>query len=296
MPYTLNPHLPKVRAKAVDLVRLEGWSMRATARYIGVHPATISKWMKRAPKCQTRAIETRSSRPHTSPGRINTDIEQRIVELRLTRGRCAQVIHAQLLLEGYLVSESTVKRVLRRKGMVKPRSPWKKYHLSGERPKAEKPGSLVETDTIHIMQTRHDRVYIYTLIDCFSRWAFARATDRLSAKGALMFINRAQELAPFSFTCLQSDHGPEFSTSFTTYVQAQGIKHRHTRVRQPNDNAHVERFNRTIQDEMRTEIQRFKTNPRRLNREISEYLKYYNNDRLHMGLEFKTPAQVLPRS
>lgn len=296
MPYTLNPYLPKVRAKAVDLVREYGWSMRKTARHLGVEPSTISRWVKRAPVGRTRRIETKSSRPNLSPNKIDEEIRRRIIDIRRARKRCPQVIHAQLCQEGYDVSFSSVYRTLKRTGLIKERSPWKKYHVSGERPKAEKPGCLVETDTIHIMQTKHERIYIYTLIDCFSRWAFARATERLSAKGALMFINRAQELAPFSFACLQSDHGPEFSTSFTTYVQAQGIKHRHIRVRQPNDNAHVERFNRTIQDEMWTEIQRFKTNPRRLNREISEYLKYYNNDRLHMGLDFKTPSQVLPRS
>ena len=71
MPYSMNPYLPRVRAKAVDLVREEGWSVRETARYIGVQPGTISKWIKRAPEGRTRGIETKSSRPHTSPGRID---------------------------------------------------------------------------------------------------------------------------------------------------------------------------------------------------------------------------------
>ena len=296
MSYSLNPHLPRVRAKAVDLVREQGWSMRKTARYIGVQPSTVSRWLKRAPNCKTLLIPTKSSRPHTSPGRIDPKIEQRIVEIRLQRKRCAQVIHSQLIKEGFLVSESTVKRVLKRKGLIKKRSPWKKWHQSGERPKAEKPGFLVETDSIHIMQTKKDRMYIFTLIDCYSRWAYAKASDKLSAGLALKFVREAQKRALFPFLCVQSDHGPEFTAHFTTFVQSQGIRHRHSRVRQPNDNAHVERFNRTIQDEMRDEIRRFKSNPKRLNREIKGYLNYYNNDRLHMGINFDTPTQVLRRS
>ena len=36
MPYTTNPHLPRVRRDAVQLVKYRGWSMRKTARYFGV--------------------------------------------------------------------------------------------------------------------------------------------------------------------------------------------------------------------------------------------------------------------
>jgi len=296
MSYSLNPHLPKVRAKAVDFVREEGWSMRKTARYLGVQPSTISRWIKRAPKYKTRSIPTQSSRPNTSPNRIELKIKRRIIEIRLERKRCAQVIHAQLLNEGFIVSESTVKRVLQRYGLIKKRSKWKKYHLSGERPKPEKPGFLVQTDSIHIMKTKKERMYIFTLIDCYSRWAYAKASDNLSAGLALRFVREAQVQAAFPFLCVQSDHGPEYTAHFTTFVQAAGIRHRHSRVRQPNDNAHVERFNRTIQEEMEAEIRRFKSNPKRLNLEIKDYLNYYNNERLHMGIGFKTPSQVLPSS
>jgi len=296
MPYSQNPHLPKVRAKAVDLVRIKGWSMSQTARYIGVHKATISKWIKRAPRCRAYKIPTRSSRPHTSPNRIDVDIERRIVEIRMKKGRCAQVIHAQLLRKGLMVSESTVKRVLQRYGLVKKRSPWKKYHLSGDRPNPLKPGLLVQTDTIHIIQTQKDRMYIFTLIDCYSRWAFAKARQRIGAGVALEFIRQAQQISPFSFHCIQSDHGPEFSTHFTERLKVQGIRHRHSRVRKPNDNAFVERFNRTLQDELKSEITRYRHNMKRLNYEITQYMKYYNNERLRMGINFQTPRETLPRS
>lgn len=296
MPYTQNPYLPKVRAQAVELVKTYGWGVRQTARYIGVSPSAVSKWLAKSPAFRIRELPTQSSRPHISPLRINRDIEQRIIAIRGSRGRCSEIVHAQLRNEGISVSLSTVKRVLKRHGLIKSRSPWKKYHVSGERPKPEKPGILVQTDTIHIMQTKKERMYIFTLIDCFSRWAFAQASERLGAAIALDFVNQAQAKAPFVFSCIQSDHGPEFTAYFTTFIQAQGIRHRHSRVRKPNDNAHVERFNRTIQDELREEIRQFKSNPKRLNMEIQEYLNYYNNERLHLGINCKTPAQMFPRS
>lgn len=67
------------------------------------------------------------------------------------------------------------------------------------------------------------------------------------------------------------------------------MTHRHSRVRQANDNAHVERFNRTVQEEC------FYHLPQELAlyRALQRYLPYYNTERLHLGLNLKTPAQVV---
>ena len=295
MPYTQNPYLPKVRAKAVNLVKSHGWSMRQVARYLGVNPATVSKWVKKAPPSGVSEIPTKSSRPKSSPLAISQETVSRIVELRLARRRCAQIIHAQLQRESIQVSLSTVKRVLQRKGLIRSKSKWKKYHFSGERPIPEKPGILVETDTIHQYLKVKEITYIYTLIDVYSRWAYAQATDRINTLKSLQFISLAQKQASFSFNCIQSDNGSEFSKYFSLRIEEQGIRHRHTRVRKPNDNAHIERFNRTIQDELKTEINKYKTNVPKLNMFIQEYLNYYNNQRLHMGINYQTPNEMLPR-
>jgi transposase InsO family protein len=273
--------------------------MRKVARHVGVQPSTISRWLHKAPRSGTRVIPTESSSAHRRPTAINEHIVHRILQLRQQRKHGPQVIHQQLKKEGISVSFSTVYRTLKRKDCIQERSPWKKIYFSGQRPVPEKPGILVETDSIHIplfpLQQKQ-RIYIFTLIDVFSRWAYAKASARLSAHLLLEFVREAQGKADFKFECVQSDHGPEFTSHFTIFVQAEGIRHRHSRVRQPNDNAHIERFNRTIQDEMRTEILRYRSNISVLNKEIAKYLVYYNEERLHMGLEYKTPSQVLRSS
>ena len=295
MSYTTNPHMPKVRAKGVELVREEGWSMRKVARHLGVHPSTVMKWCKKAPENVGKiyAIETGSSRPNISPQAIDQSIVDRIVTIRLARGRCAEVVHAQLKNEGIIVSLSTVKRTLDRHGLRKKKSRWKKYHQSGERPVPQSPGKLVQMDTVHIMKNKKERIYIVTLIDVHSRWAYATASERLNTHIALQAMHDASLQAVFPFDCIQSDHGPEFSKHFTTMLEANNIRHRHSRVRQPNDNAHIERFNRTIQEEMKIDIIRYKNNIPHLNRKINEYLHYYNNQRLHLGIGLKTPSQMI---
>lgn len=288
MAYTTNPHLPKLRAKAVRMVQ-EGNSIRSVARYFGYEPSTIMRWYRKVPQpLGVLEIPTVSSRPHHHPNETSPELVNRIRELRcLTDGRCAEVIHQLLLNEDTIVSLSTVKRVLDRTGMTKKMNPFRRRWTPIARPKATKEGVLVQIDTIHLVENGQVQLYVYTLLDVFSRWAHAQAVARIGAHASLNFLQEACNCAPFDFHCLQSDHGPEFSKVFTQRVK---IKHRHSRVRRPNDNAHLERFNRTIQTEF---LNKLPTDVSTINKHLPEYLTYYNTQRLHLGINLKTPAQVL---
>ena len=257
--YTTNPNMPKVRKDAVNMVK-NGRSIRQTARYFGFNPSTISRWVKRATDDKRCNIPTKSSRPLISPKSIDKSIVNLIVKIRKKNGRCSEVIHQQLLNQGITVSLSTVKRTLDRQGLLKKRSPWKRRYVSIERPIPLSPGDLVQVDTIHIHSMYSEKFYVYTLIDVHSRWAFAMVSTKLNTHQSLKFIRKAQSRAPFKIKMLQSDNGPEFTSWFTEHLKKKGVVHRHSRVRKPNDNAHVERFNRTLKEECLRKIGKY---PRR---------------------------------
>lgn len=286
MPYTVNPYLPRLRAKAVEMVR-QGQSIRQVARYLGVEPSTVSRWNKKVPYLGAHIIPTQSSRPHSHPKQLDDKVVKKIVETRLTRGRCADVIHRELLNENINVSLSSVKRTLDRKRLTKKRSPWKRRHIPLGRPEVAQPGDLVQVDTIHIMENEKSRIYVYTLLDLYSRWAYAWATKRMNTRKTVSFVESAKRKFPFQFNCLQSDNGPEFSQHFSERIR---VTHRHSRVRRPNDNAHLERFNRTLQEELLDKLPR---DVNTINKQLPKYLHYYNEQRLHMGINFKTPLQML---
>jgi transposase InsO family protein len=279
MTYTTNPQLPKVRRQAVNLVR-KGWSTRQVARHFGFHQSTIVRWVNRAPTDGRMSILTHSSRPHSHPKALSHELAQAIVNQRLKHGRCAEVIQQELINQGYQVSLSSVKRILKRRGLIKERSPWKRYHKPKPRPKPVKPGDLVQVDTIHILV---GKLYVYTLLDVYSRWAWALPSLKINTHLSLKFVRDAQRRFGLPFQVLQSDHGSEFSTYFSEQIK---IQHRHSRVRKPNDNGHLERFNRTIQDEC------LKQSPKSLKvyqEIIPSYINYYNTERLHLGINLKTP-------
>lgn len=272
--------------KAAQLVIQDGWSTRKVSRYTGYNQSSIVRWVEAARNSNLLVIPTRSSKPHHHPHELAQKTVSAILQYRAERNQCAEILHHRLMDDGYRVSMSSVKRVLKRFGCSR-YSKWKKWHRYPERPLALKPGILVEIDTIHDGPHK-DRLYVYTMLDVCSRFAHALPSERINTHRSLRFVRTAS--LPFSVHTLQSDHGPEFSKWFTKMIARDGMAHRHSRVRKPNDNAHLERFNRTIQEECLNRIPR---NMRSWQTEIPEYLRYYNGERPHMGLRFKTPTEVM---
>lgn len=290
MAYTTNPKLPGVRMEAVRLVKYRGWSTRQVARHLGYSQSAIVRWCKKDPTGGWQRIPTKSSRPHSHPKALDRTVVEAVINQRVKHRRCAEVVYQELVNQGVTVSLSSVKRTLQRARLLRERRPWKRYHPYQERPFVEKPGDLVQVDTIHIMTRDNERFYIYTLIDLCTRWAYAKVYARINTHNSLRFIRQAQKEADFSFKMIQTDHGPEFSTWFTEQIKLLSLGHRHSRVRQSNDNAHIERFNRTIQEEC---LERIYKHPRHYQRAIEDYLPYYNTERLHLGIKLKTPAEVI---
>lgn len=288
MPYTMNPNLPRLRMQAAQLVIKQGWSTRKVARHTGFDHSTIVRWVRKARMTSGRTIPTESSRPKHHPLSLSHETVEAILKRRHEHGRCAEVIHFQLVKEGYQVSLSSVKRTLKRHGLVYP-SKWKKWHTYPERPTPEKPGILVQIDSMREgLPKKH--LYVYALIDVCSRWAWAKPTRKVNSWQSASFFKEARSESPFPFHMIQSDHGCEFAKWFSKQLLADGIEHRHSRVRRPTDNGHVERFIRTLQQEC---LARTSNSLKAWQRDIPEFIHYYNTSRPHMGLNMKTPLEVV---
>ena len=295
MSYTSNPNLDKVRMQAVRLVK-QGWTTRAVARHLGYSHSSVVRWCQRVESEHIHGnagIATRSSRPKTHPKALPVATVQAIIDARLAHNRCAEVVYDDLKDQGIHVSLSSVKRTLKRHELLRVKSKWKRYHPPVPRPPSAAPGALVQMDTIHFLDwMTGKRFYIYTLVDLHTRWAYAEVHDKLRQTTSLDVALRAQVKAEFHFTMVQTDNGPEFQSYFRDMLQAKHIGLRHSRVRQSNDNAHIERFNRTIQVECIGEypVRRSVSQP-----QLNVYLDYYNTKRKHMGIGLKKPDEMVQR-
>lgn len=138
MAYSINPNLPKARAIALRMLLLDHQPLQVVANRCGVHRSTIYRWKQKwleinkyrqmdNPNRPTRpvgtsrlltfrwSIPTSNSAPHHSPQAICERIIDRILELRVTLKRCAEVIWYHLNhIDEIKVSLSSVHRILRR--------------------------------------------------------------------------------------------------------------------------------------------------------------------------------------
>lgn len=161
--------------------------------------------------------------------------------------------------------------------------------------KVEHPGCLVALDTIE----RHEhglRRYIITVEDIYSRFSFAWGTTSHASKAAEDFFNLWQQIFPFVTTFVLTDNGSEFKKHFSQRLQELQIIHYHTYPKTPKMNAHVERFNRTIQEEF-IDYQRallLDLDLNRFNEKLMDWLVFYNTKRVHHAFKNKlTPVQFL---
>lgn len=323
MAYSINPNLPKARATAMRMLLLESKPLSTVANRCGVHRSTVWRWKRRWLAINQHKqlqnynrpsrssgnntfrllsckwlIPTLSARPHVSPKAIGKKIIDRVLELRQTLRRCAEVIwHHLVHVDNLQVSLSSVRRILRRyycfdgarKNRIRPDNP--------KRPLPTHPGELVQTDTIHyICPYTKRRRYVYTVIDLYSRMAYAEVHSRILPGRAADTIHRAQSLFGFKFSMVQADNGPEFGHYFAQRLTSQGIAVRHSRLGRPNDNAHIERFNRTIQEECLGSRISSSIATATLQTKIQSYIEFYNTKRVHLGIQLRIPIQMLQRS
>lgn len=321
MAYSTNPNLPRARALALRLLIEEAKPTQVVANKCGVNRSTIWRWKKKwleinsnvqlenfnrptrtsGTKFRQAALKwlvpTLSARPLYSPKAIPRQIIELVISLRQMLKRCAEVVWYHLVHDnGVSISLSSVRRILKRHHYISGRK--KRVRRDNpRRPHVTKPGELIETDTIHyICPITKTRRYVYTVIDVYTRMAYAEIHPRILPGIAANVVLHARNELGFDFTMIQADNGPEFSRYFEQVLRGHNMPVRHTRLGRPNDNAHIERFNRTIQEECLGSTITYTAATKHLQTKIYNYLEYYNFKRVHLGLQYRTPADMLRSS
>lgn len=136
--------------------------------------------------------------------------------------------------------------------------------------------------------------YLYAVMDIYSRYkqgVILPAVDQALAIEALKYI---VPRLPFTPDFIQTDNGLEFQARFTDFVTAElGWKHHHIHKSSPNENAVIERSFRTDEEEFFWRMGGPAMDLIDLNQQYQEYLNYYNTERIHLGIELKTPLEKL---
>lgn len=154
----------------------------------------------------------------------------------------------------------------------------------------KKPGDLVEIDTVDIFVDGVKR-YLLTAIDIPTRFAFAYIYKSSSSSVARDFLDKLKLVTPFPITRVQTDNGHEFLKYFALACQQEHLVHFFNYPRHPQSNAHLERFNRTIQEQFAYPNIHLLDEPALFNRQLMRYLLWYNTEKPHRAIGNSPPLR-----
>lgn len=133
---------------------------------------------------------------------------------------------------------------------------------------------------------------LLNVLDDFNREGLGIEIDfSLPAERVVRALNRIIEW-PGKPLAIRVDNGPEYvSSTLTIWAEKQGIALTYIQPGKPQQNAFVERYNRTVRNEW-LDLYIFES-IEEVQQIATEWLWSYNNDRPNMGNAGMTPAQKL---
>ena len=268
---------------------------RALAQ-LGLAKSTYYRWLRR--QAQGRLQDRKGGSP-VPWNKLKPEEKSRVLTLaRASPELSARQIALRMVdLEGLYVSESTVFRILKREGLIKPAEivgfkAGKEYHR-----KTKRPNELWATDCAHLKIVGWGWYYLVTVMDDFSRFILAWELKSDMAAGSLIdVVQQAVDSTGMSNvpiedrTVLLSDNGPGYlSRQFGEYLRLVRIRHIVASPYHPQTNGKIERYHRTIKGDIKLVPYEM---PSELTEAIKAFIEYYNYRRYHEGLSDVTPYDV----
>jgi transposase InsO family protein len=275
-----------------------------TANTLGIHRATVYRWIKRAKTSSGSRIgylsslmlKRKSTRPHTTNYALSPKEQSAIIALRQKKKYTAEKIKKKLHLS---VASLTIHRFLKKQGLLN------KY-ANHRRPRYQQTTHMHLKNTTSIGKLQMDVKYItpelsglpytcfeYAVVDIYSRYKEAIILNHLDADGAVLALMEILKRLPFTVDFIQTDNGIEFQGRFHRYCEERGLKHHLIHKRTPNENAVIERTFRTDEEEFFFMMERAPKDYDELRFWFAQWIHEYNYERPHLGINLKTPYEVV---
>jgi transposase InsO family protein len=292
-------------------------------RLMGFHRSTYYRLKRNVERWGLEALRVRERRRPRMPNEIGPHLEQRVIAFALAHpGFGPRRISAELVREkwgGIRISEHGVWRVLRRFNLntrskrlaliARHADPYerrpvvapKELHID-----ASEPGEKVQMDCFYIgrLSGTKGTVWQYTAADVASgyAWAFLKASERNPrarwTTELVHLVARELKAAGWQLREITTDNGSEFrANQFGQATERAGALQRRIKAGRPNSNGCVERLQLTILEECwrpsfaRSLVPKLTA----LERDLDEYLHYFNTDRAHTGrlTNGQVPADIV---
>ena len=301
----------KQRLKILQFWR--NYGLKATQDAFGAKRSTLYGWWK-IYLASERKVESlnpgKQARIHNHRREIHPELLKEIKRLRLevcpNMGKEKVKKYLDVFSENNhlpVYSASKIGRIIKDKKIYHHRQ--KVAHngqikLLSKKPKERKPegfrtyapGDLVEIDTV-VKFAWNIKRYIITAVDVHSRYAFAFCYERPLSINARDFVKKLQAVFPYPIKAIQTDNGSEFHKYFRDYLKEQEIIQYWNYPGRPYRQGHIEKFNRTIQEEFIDWNEILLDDTNIFNGRLTDWLIWYNTERFHWSLNLTSPVDYL---
>ncbi len=293
------------RLQWLDWYSSHGENAESTCRHFGISKSVFYRWKNRynPRNLKTLEFDTKTRRPKkvremTTP----VWIQKKIYEIRAgDLEKSKYEIQAELQEAGIAIGRKCIQKVINRHPELKNIQHKKRVRAKQKRKisrikaawelRDKEIGSLIQVDTKYftILGCRY---FIFSAIDCKSRYGFIYAYTSISSASGQDFIKRVREYFPFPIQAINTDNGSEYLLNFHKEVEEWGIPHYFTDPHCPKQNGRVERLHQTAEYEY-FHYQTLFPEISVLREQCMAFNTKYNTKRYHQSLGYRTPEKVV---
>ncbi len=263
-----------------------GWPIRQTLRALEISPPTYYRWGRAMADGKPRARSPAGSMYELLPSEREAIIDYALQHPELRHRELAW----RMLDEGVVaVSASSVYRVLREANLICGWKPKLKVKGSGRGKPPFRPDEKWQTD-IKYVRVGARNYYLLSFMDVYSRYIVHHELltwmdgQSVSVEAAAAIATLPADVRPD----IQSDHGSGFvSREFAETLSESAVGHTKIRPHTPTDNAEIERYHRTIGEQIDQQTLEDYTQAKAV---VAAIIDAYNSVRLHSALSYLRPV------
>lgn len=287
-----------------------GLSMVELSRQSGFARSTLYLWKAAYEEGGREGLKEKSRAHHAHPKTTPPSLTALIRILRLEKDAPGAERISFRLKKRYGIDTQwrTVHKVLVREGLVRKRKRiWKKERWVAP---PSFPGELVQVDVACVRKYKDKWLYQFTAVDGYSRWRHLQIFECQGNYEAVLFLRNLVKNAPFKIRGVQTDNASIFTNYYTGYKKSAdpmnpkrhvfdrtcaelGIVHYLINPGKPAQNGKVERSHRTDRELFWRKIKT--SSPSLIKKQLTAYVRWYNEEREHLGIEGMTPVEKLQK-